>query len=342
LPVEAQDCWLSYSRWAGRGLSWEIPPCKAGKIMATASTRTVWKGAISFGLVHIPVALYSATADTRPKFNLIDKASMSPVGNKQVSKTTGEAVQPDELVKGIEVDDGQYVVLSKEEIRSALPKSTQTIEIEAFVDAADIPPVYFQKPYYVAPDRKGQKAYQLLRDTLRKTGKAGLARVVISTKQHLAALVPFGDGLALYLLRWADEVRDFPASVLDAGTAAPTDREMKMAEQLVNDMADAWSPDLFHDEFREKLDELVQRKARAGDVAAVQPLPGEEVAAPSAEIIDLTELLKRSLKAPASQAKAPRPPAANDEAPPLKRAAAGKTPVKAKTSVKPAPRRKSA
>ena len=311
--------------------------------MATASTRTVWKGAISFGLVHIPVALYTATAETRPKFNLIDKASMSPVGNKQVNKSTGEEVQRDELVKGIEVEDGQFVVLSKEEIRSALPKSTQTIEIEAFVESADIPPTYYQKPYYVAPVNKGQKAYLLLRDTLRKTGKAGLARVVISTKQHLAALVPFGDGLALNLLRWSDEIRDFPASVMpDAGTAAPTDKEMKMAEQLVNDMADAWSPDLFHDEFKEKLNALVQAKAKAGDVATLQPLPGEEVATSSAEVIDLTELLKRSLKTAPAAAKTARAPAANDEAAPAKRAAAGKAPSKARASVKPSPRRKSA
>lgn len=311
--------------------------------MATASTRTVWKGAISFGLVHIPVALYTATAESRPRFNLIDKASMSPVGNQQVSKTTGEAVQRDELVKGIEVEDGQYVVLTREEIRSALPRSTQTIEIEAFVEAADIPPTYFQKPYYVAPDRKGQKAYLLLRDTLRKTGKAGLARVVISTRQHLAALMPFEDGLALNLLRWVDEIRDFPVSVMpDAGTAAATDRELKMAEQLVNDMAGAWSPDLFHDEFKEKLNELVQKKARAGDIATLQPLPGEEVATTSAEVIDLTELLKRSLKAPVAAAKTARRAAANDEAPPLKRAAASKTSARARASIKPSPRRKSA
>jgi DNA end-binding protein Ku len=220
-----------------------------------------------------------------------------------------------------------------------------------FVEAADIPATYFQKPYYVAPVNKGQKAYLLLRDTLRKTGKAGLARpgkaglarVVISTRQHLAALVPFGDGLALNLLRWADEIRDFPASVmLDADTPAPTARELKMAEQLVNDMADAWSPSLFHDEFKEKLDELLQRKARAGDVATVQPLPGEEVAQPSAEVIDLTELLKRSLKGAAQAGRGGRSAAANDEAPKLKRAAAGKSAAKARASVKPTPRRKSA
>ncbi|MDB5947969.1 MAG: Ku protein, partial [Ramlibacter sp.] len=140
-----------------------------------------------------------------------------------------------------------------------------------------------------------------------------------------------------------DEIRDFPASVLpDAGTTAPTDREMKMAEQLVNDMADAWSPDLFHDEFKEKLNELVQAKAKAGDVATLQPLPGEEVATTSAEVIDLTELLKRSLKTATPPARTARPPAANDETPPAKRAAAGKTPAKARASVKTSPRRNSA
>jgi DNA end-binding protein Ku len=309
---------------------------------APASTRAVWKGAISFGLVHIPVVLYSATAETRPKFNLIDPSTMSPVGNKQVSKTTGEAVQRDELVKGIQVEDGQYVVLSKDDIRNALPKSTQTIEIEAFVDADEIDPTYFSKPYHVAPGARGLKPFALLRDVLKRTGKVGVAKVVISTKQHLAALLPSGDGLVLELLRWSDEVREAPSSTAgDTGAVAPNERELKMAEQLVTDMAAAWSPDLFHDEFKEKLQQLVQAKAAAGDVAKLQPLPGEEEAAPSADVLDLTELLRRSLqsKAPASEpvAKGPaRKPAtaANDEAAPKKRAAATKPAPKARTSVK--------
>jgi len=313
---------------------------------ATASTRTVWKGAISFGLVHIPIALYGATAETRPKFKMIDKGSMSPVGNKQVSKTTGEAVTQEEIVKGIEVEEGQFVVLSKEEIRDALPKATQTIEIESFVDASEIPTLYYQKPYHVAPGARGQKAYALLRDTLKKTGKAGIAKVVISTKQHLAALMPMGSGLVLNLLRWSDEVREAPTSVsADAGAAAPTERELKMAEQLVNDMADAWSPDLFHDEFKEQLNELIQRKAAMGDVAALQPLPGQEVAQPSADVIDLTELLKRSLQGKGTPARsapksgaAARGTAANDEVP-VKRAAASKSSGKARASVKPAGRK---
>jgi DNA end-binding protein Ku len=309
---------------------------------APPSTRAVWKGAISFGLVHIPVVLHSATADTRPKFNLIDPTSMSPVGNKQVSKTTGEAVQREELVKGIQVEDGQYVVLSKEEIRNALPKTTQTIEIEAFVDAGEIPPAFFSKPYHVAPATRGLKPYALLHDVLERTGKVGVAKIVMSTKQHLAALMPVGDGLVLELLRWSDEVREAPSSTNDTGTSTPNERELKMAEQLVTDMAAAWSPDLFHDEFKEKLQQLVQAKAQAGDVATLQPLPGEEAPSSggSAEVLDLTDLLRRSLQAKTAApepAAAKRAVAANDEPVPLKKAAAGKV-QKARTAVKPAPK----
>lgn len=306
---------------------------------APPSTRAVWKGAISFGLVHIPVVLYSATAETRPKFNLIDSSTMSPVGNKQVSKTTGEAVQREELVKGIEVEEGRYVVLSKDDIRNALPRSTQTIEIEAFVDADEIPAPFFSKPYHVAPGARGLKPYTLLRDVLARTGKVGVARIVISTRQHLAALLPAGNSLMLELLRWSDEVRDAPAAASGDGAAAPNERELKMAEQLVTDMAAAWSPDLFHDEFREKLQQLVRAKAEAGDVAKIQPLPGEETpATPTAEILDLTDLLRRSLQAKGTPAAVA---AANDEAAaPRKKAAAGKAPAKARATAKPAARRK--
>jgi DNA end-binding protein Ku len=314
---------------------------------APTSSRTLWKGAISFGLVHIPVSLHSATAENRMKFNLLDKQSMAPVGNKQVNKATGEAMAREEIVKGFEVEKDQYVVLTPDEIKTALPKSTQTIEIESFVDREQIPTVFFNKPYYVSPAGKGgQKPFALLRETLERTGKVGIARVVISTRQHLAALFPRDNGLVLNLLRWEDEVRD------TAGLAWPTDdvtvsaAELKMAEQLVAAMAGDWQPDLFHDEFREKLMELVQQKSREGGLHQVAPLPGEEVGT-SAEVIDLTELLKRSLKgnaaaAPARKA-APRreAAAANDEAAPVRKAAARKTPATARATTKAAPRRKS-
>jgi DNA end-binding protein Ku len=313
---------------------------------APTSSRTLWKGAISFGLVHIPVSLHSATAENRMKFNLLDKQSMTPVGNKQVNKATGEAMAREEVVKGFEVEKDQYVVLTPEEIKAALPRSTQTIAIESFVDANQIPTVFFHRPYYVSPAGKGgQKPFALLRETLERTGKVGIARVVISTRQHLAALFPRGNGLVLNLLRWEDEVRD------TAGLAWPDEdtqlsaAELKMAEQLVEAMAGDWQPDLFHDEFREKLMELVEQKSREGGMRHVTPLPGEDVAQ-GAEIIDLTELLKRSLKgnaapAPARKAAPRREAAANDEGAPLKKAAARKTPATARATAKASPRRKS-
>ena len=322
---------------------------------APSSTRTLWKGAISFGLVHIPVTLHSATAENRMKFNLLDKQTMAPVGNKQVNKATGDTMQREEIVKGFEVEKDQYVVLSPDEIKAALPKSTQTIDIEAFVDATQIPLVYINKPYYVAPAGKGgQKPFALLRETLERTGKAGIAKVVISTRQHLAALMPSGSGLVLNLLRWEDEVRDtgglpWPAEDVTVSTA-----ELKMAEQLVAAMAGDWQPDLFHDEFREKLMELVEQKSRDGGLRQAQPLPGEEVST-SAEVIDLTELLKRSLRGKPDAAPAPAPAAAkktaaakrvaaNDESPARKeRAVAARkasTATRATAAAKPATRRK--
>jgi len=243
---------------------------------APTSSRTLWKGAISFGLVHIPVTLHSATAESRMKFNLLDKSSMTRVGNRQVNKATGEAMPREEIVKGFEVEKDQFVVLTPDEIKAALPKSTQTISIEAFVERDRIPAVFFHKPYYVSPGGKGgQKPFALLRETLERTGKVGIARVVISTRQHLAALIPQGNGLVLNLLRWSDEVRDVAGLAWPGDDVTVSAAELKMAEQLVDAMAGEWQPDLFHDEFREKLMALVEQKAKEGGLQAATPLPGE-------------------------------------------------------------------
>jgi len=318
---------------------------------APTSSRTLWKGAISFGLVHIPVTLHSATAESRMKFNLLDKSSMTRVGNRQVNKNTGEAMPREEIVKGFEVEKDQFVVLTPDEIKAAMPRSTQTIDIEAFVDREQIPSVYFNKPYYVSPAGKGgQKPFALLRETLQRTGKVGIAKVVISTKQHLALLVPQGNGLVLNLLRWSDEVRDTAGLAWPGEDVSVSAAELKMAEQLVDAMAGDWQPDLFHDEFREKLMALVEQKAEEGGMRIVTPLPGEEAPA-SAEVIDLTELLRRSLKgggaaaaaAPAAK-KAPArrsEAAANDDAAPVRKAAARKSTSTARASAKPAAKRKS-
>ncbi|MDE2365800.1 MAG: Ku protein, partial [Betaproteobacteria bacterium] len=173
--------------------------------MAASANRALWNGAISFGLVHIPVALHSATSEQGIDFDWLDKRTMDPVGYKRINKKTGKEVDKDNIVKGVEYEDGRYVVLSQDEISAAYPKATQTIGIEMFVPATDIPFIYLERPYYVAPVNKGEKAYALLREALLRTQRVGIARVVIQTKQHLAALMPTGPLLILNLLRWGDE-----------------------------------------------------------------------------------------------------------------------------------------
>ena len=268
--------------------------------MATATRRVLWKGAIAFGLVHIPIALHSATSEQGLNFDWLDRRSMDPVGYKRVNKKTGKEIDRADIVKGIEVEDGEYVILSPEEISAAYPKSTQTIEIECFVDAGEIPYLYLERPYYVSPINRGAKVYALLREVLRKTGKVGIAKVVIQTKQHLAVLMPCGPALVLDLLRWGDEVRpwdelDLPANGVKAAGLA--DKEMKMAEQLVHDMSGPWRPEDFTDSFREQILGLVAQKVKAGKTATVEPVEKEAAdESPSgARIYDLGEMLQRSL-----------------------------------------------
>ena len=262
-----------------------------------ASTRTIWKGAISFGLVHIPVGLHTATTESGVDFDWLDKRTMDPVGYKRINKRTGREIDRDFIVKGVQYEDGKYVVISPEEINQAYPRTTQTIEIDRFVDAADVPFLYLERPYYLAPINKGHKVYALLRDTLAKTGKIGIARVVIQTKQHLAALIPSGDALVLDLMRWGDEVKPVAELDLPSGRAmAPSASELKMARMLVEDMSAPWDPDEFKDEFKDAIMSLVEKKAKAGEGETVWE-PEEEAPSTSDNVIDLTELLQRSLKA---------------------------------------------
>lgn len=264
------------------------------------ASRILWKGAITFGLVHIPVALHSATSESGVDFDWLDKRSMDPVGYKRINKRTGKEITRENIVKGVEYEDGQYVVLSEEEIKSAYPKTTQTIEIESFVPNTDIPFVYLERPYYISPINKGQKVYALLRDTLLKTQRVGIARVIIQTKQHLAVLVPSGPALVLNLLRWGADIRsleelDLPPVGAKAGLSA---KELSMAKQLVDDMTGKWDPKQFTDSFKDDIMTLVKRKAKEGKLeSVVQPEEsGEPEARSGAKIIDLTELLQRSLR----------------------------------------------
>lgn len=258
--------------------------------------RAIWKGAISFGLVHIPVSLNTAVRTERVDFDWLDKRSMEPVGYKRVNKVTGKDIDKEHIVKGVEYEKGRYVIISEEEIRNARPEATQTIDIFSFVDAADIPLQHFDTPYYLSPDRRGGKVYALLRETLESTGKVALATVVLHTRQHLALLRPLDEALVMITLRWPEEVRGVETLELDHSvTDAKVDkRELDMAKRLVEDMSGPWTPQDYHDAFRQTILDLVEEKAAKGKISVVEK--GEGAAAQKgADIVDLTELLKRSL-----------------------------------------------
>ena len=258
--------------------------------------RAIWKGAISFGLVHIPVALVSATSSQGVDFDWLDSRSMDPVGYKRVNKVTGKEVTKEHIVKGVQYEKGRYVVLSEEEIKSAHPLSTQTIDIFSFVDSEQIPLQNIDTPYYLAPDKRGGKVYALLRETLSKTNKVALAHVVLHTRQHLAALMPLDSAMVLVMLRWPAEVRSLDTLELGSEVTKPelAKGELEMAKRLVQDMSGDWSPEDYRDSFEDKIMALVEKKANEGKIEDVESATSEEERK-TADVIDLTELLKRSL-----------------------------------------------
>ena len=270
--------------------------------------RAIWKGAISFGLVHIPVALVSATSSQGVDFDGLDSRSMDPVGYKRVNKVTGKEVTKENIVKGVQYEKGRYVVLSEEEIKSAHPLSTQTIDIFSFVDAEQIPLQNIDTPYYLAPDKRGGKVYALLRETLSKTNKVALAHVVLHTRQHLAALMPLESAMVLVMLRWPAEVRSLDTLELGSEVTKPelAKGELDMAKRLVQDMSGDWSPDDYRDSFEDKIMALVEKKANEGKIEDVETATGEEERK-TADVIDLTELLKRSLGGKAGSKPAAKP-----------------------------------
>lgn len=260
--------------------------------------RAVWKGAISFGLVHVPVALYPASQEVDIDFDWLDKRSMDPVGYKRVNKRTGKEIQKEYIVKGIRQESGDYVILSDEEIKAAFPKSTQTIEIESFVSASEISFLLLERPYFLEPIGKGEKVYALLREAMLASGVIAIARVVMHTKEHLAVLLPWGPALMLNTIRWANELRSpaelkLPAEGKAAAQLKPA--ELKMATQLIKDMTGKWKADDYTDTFSEAVNRLVDQKVKAGQTKTVTPL--EEVGVESGEsnVLDLTALLAKSL-----------------------------------------------
>ncbi|KVD22752.1 DNA-binding protein [Burkholderia ubonensis] len=260
--------------------------------------RMIWKGAISFGLVHVPVQLYPATRTVKPSFRLLDKRSMDPVGYRQINKRTGKEVAREDIVRGYEYEKERYVILSDDEIRAANPESTQTVDILAFVDEGAVSFLYLDTPYYLVPDRNGEKVYALLRDALKESGRIGIAHVALHDRQHLGALIPVGPLLALDTLRWQEELRsldELSAPAGDARRAGVTAREFGMAKKLIDDMSGDWTPEQYRDTFRDDILELVERKVRSGKIEEIGAQPAETARA-AANVVDLTELLRRSLR----------------------------------------------
>lgn len=261
----------------------------------------IWKGAISFGLVHVPVALYPASSETGIDFDWLDKRSMDPVGYRRINKRTGKEIDKNDIVRGVKLESGKYVVLGDDEISAAYPKTTQTIAIQCFAHASEIPFTLLEKPYYLEPRSKSEKVYRLLREAMLEANVVGIARVVLHTKEYLAALIPSGPALMLNTLRWASEIRSWSEISLPAeGRDSLKHAEVRMARQLVDQMTKRWRPDEYDDLFTHAIHRLVAQRAKAGRTQAVQPL--EDAAPASANVIDLTELLKRSLAKPKHQA----------------------------------------
>ena len=255
--------------------------------------RAIWKGSISFGLVNIPVGLYSATRPGNEiKLRMLRARDQSPIKYKRVAEADDKEVPWEEIVKGFEYDDGNFVVLTSDDLEKVSVASNQTVDIREFVDLSEIDPMFFDQPYFLAPEKGGDKAYALLRDALEQSGKVGIAKVVIKTREHLAAVKPMGKALVLELMHFPDELAD--PGELHLPAAAPGKKELTMAEQLINSMSGKWNPEEWKDEYREALMELIESKAAA---------PGKEVRAPKGagrkptNVVDLVSVLQESLNA---------------------------------------------
>ncbi len=268
--------------------------------------RAIWSGAISFGLVNVPVKLYSATSPKAVRFHQLSNKTGARIRQKRVDSSTGEEVPYEEIVKGYELTPDRYVMITSEELEAFDPKATKTIDVEEFVDLAEIDPIFYDHSYYLAPTAGGAKAYRLLLDAMREAGKVGIGKVVLRTKQQLCALRPNGDVLTLSTMLFGDEVLapdrlDELDSVIEAEASG---RELVMAQQLIESLSADFDPSKYHDEYRERVLELIERKA-SGEEIAVQPQAEEPVAAP-----DLMAALEASLAAVRTDAEEPAPPPA--------------------------------
>ncbi|HKY22826.1 MAG TPA: Ku protein [Vicinamibacterales bacterium] len=254
--------------------------------------RAIWKGSISFGLVSIPVELHTAVRDHRPKFRMLHARDKSPVRYERVCQREGKPVAWEDLVKGFEYEKGQFIVLTKEDLKAAALNKDKTIDIMDFVSGDEIDDRYFESPYYLTPQKGGQHAYALLREALKDSGRVGIAKIIIREAQNLAAVEVIGTALVLTLLRYADELVD--TSQLEFPAAAKVRKaELDMAKMLVDNLAAEWDPSKYTDEYRDNLMKLI--KARMKGQKPNLPEPGEEPQ--EGKVVDLMERLRQSLDA---------------------------------------------
>lgn len=273
------------------------------KPAAATGARTFWNGYLQFGLVQIAVGLHPGEARNEIDFDLLDRRDMAPIGYLKVNKETGKEVPAEEIVRGIQLASGRYVVVSDDEIARAAGEASRTIEVVEFVDRDAIAPVYFDRPLHVAPTKAGEKVYALLTRALADSGKVGVAKVVLRARESLAALVPLEGRLVLMLLRWEHELRPAPPAATASSRLRPGDRELAMARRLIDEMSGEFRPASFTDRYRKELLALVRRRSRTG--SPPEPLSPRRRPARAANVVDLVALLEKSVKARKGSTRAP-------------------------------------
>lgn len=267
--------------------------------------RAMWKGSIAFGLVNIPIQLYSAVRDHRPKFRLLHAKDESPVSYERVCQSEGKPVAWEDLVKGYEYEKGQFVVLSKDDFKTAAIEKTKTIDILDFVDPTEIDERYFETPYYLQPAKGADRAYALLREAMKDTGKVGIAKIILRDALHLASVEAHGDAIVLTMMRFADELADlgdfrFPK----AADIRPA--ELKMAEQLIGNLTSEWNPEKYTDEYRDNLLKIIQAKLKGR-----KPKLTERETPHQADVVDLMTRLRASLEGKGQRVGTAKRPAAS-------------------------------
>ncbi len=283
--------------------------------------RPIWTGTLSFGLLNVPVSLMSGERKVDLHFRMLDSRDKKPIRFERVNAETGEEVPWKDIIKAYEYDKGNYVVVEEEDIRAAAPESRESVEIETFVDAEDIDPRYFEKPYILVPGKKAEKGYVLLRETLEGTGKIGIARVVIRTRQYLSAVMPLEDALVLLLLRYPQELVDPADYKLPTGSASTyriSAKESEMAKQLISSMAGEWKPDDYKDEFRMRLQEIIKKRVKSKGKLAKLDDTEEAPKDAATNVVDFMSLLEKSL---ASNKRTPAKKAAGKTAKATKKSA---------------------